>query len=87
METEILEISLIVEEELVEPVAELLAGYVKGGVAIESTAVASNLDGSPGRSIGPLKVYGYLIIDEFDRRKTPAVAGSALVSWSHKTAP
>lgn len=69
MDTKILEISLIVEEELVEPVAELLAEHVKGGVAIESTAVTSTMDGSAGRAIGPLKVYGYLTIDEFLEEK------------------
>ncbi len=60
----LLEISLTVEDELVEPVAEVLARFVKGGVAIESTAVTNTMDGSAGQPIGPLRVFGYLSMDE-----------------------
>jgi ribosomal protein L11 methyltransferase len=61
---QLLEISLTVEDELVEPVAEVLARFVKGGVAIESTAVTATMSGMEGRSVGPLHVYGYLSMDD-----------------------
>ena len=52
---QLLEISLIVEDELVEPVSEVLARFVKGGVAIESTAIGSSPDEEGGQPIGPLR--------------------------------
>jgi len=61
---QLLEISLIVEDELVEPVSEALTRYVKGGVSIESTAVTANPEGENGHPVGPLRVYGYLPVDE-----------------------
>jgi ribosomal protein L11 methyltransferase len=64
MENSWLEISLIVNGELAEAVAEVLARYVPGGVAIESTAVTANEDDEGGRTVGPLRVCGYLPIDE-----------------------
>jgi len=60
----LLEVSLVVEDEMVEPVAEVLSRYVKGGVAIESTAVAGAMEESGGRSVGPLRVYGYISMDD-----------------------
>jgi ribosomal protein L11 methyltransferase len=60
----LLEISLIVEDELVEPVAEVLGRYVKGGVAIESTAINAPMDAALARPIGPLRVFGYLPVNE-----------------------
>ncbi|MFZ6026261.1 MAG: 50S ribosomal protein L11 methyltransferase [Chloroflexota bacterium] len=59
-----LEISLIVNGELAEAVAEVLARYTPGGVAIESTAVTANEEDEGGRTIGPLRVCGYLPVDE-----------------------
>jgi ribosomal protein L11 methyltransferase len=64
MNTSWLEISLIVNGELAEAVAEVLARYVPGGVAIESTAVTANDDDEGGRTVGPLRVCGYLPVDE-----------------------
>jgi ribosomal protein L11 methyltransferase len=64
MDTSWLEISLIVNGELAEAVAEVLARYVPGGVAIESTAVTANDDDEGGRTVGPLRVCGYLPVDE-----------------------
>jgi ribosomal protein L11 methyltransferase len=55
-----LEISLIVDGELAEAVAEVLSRFVSGGVAIESTAVTASADDSQGHAIGPLRVCGYL---------------------------
>jgi ribosomal protein L11 methyltransferase len=59
-----LEVSLIVDGELAESVAEVMSRYVKGGVAIESTAVTANDDDEGGRSVGPLRVCGYIPVDE-----------------------
>ena len=59
-----LEISLIVDGEMAESVAEVLARFVPDGVVIESTAVTANDDDEGGRSIGPLRVCGYLSVDE-----------------------
>lgn len=57
-----MEVSLVVEEELAEAVAEVLARFVKDGVVIESTQIiADQFD--EGRAIGPLRVCGYLPCD------------------------
>jgi ribosomal protein L11 methyltransferase len=61
---QLLEISLTVEDELVEPVAEVLRRYVKGGVAIESTAITASMDETLARTVGPLRVFGYLPVDD-----------------------
>ena len=58
-----LQISLVVDGELAESVAELLARFLPDGVVIESTAVSANLDDSEGHAVGPLRVYGYLPVD------------------------
>lgn len=54
-----LEVSLLVDGELAEAVAELLARYTNGGVVIESTQVQSGDEGD-GQPVGDLRVYGYL---------------------------
>jgi len=64
-----LEISLTVDGELAEAVAEVLARYVPNGVAVESTLI--DPDGE-GRPVGPVRVIGYLRMDadyEETRRK------------------
>ena len=58
-----LEVSLIVDGELAEPVAEVLARFIPDGVVIESTAVTAEADDSAGRAVGPLRVSGYLPVD------------------------
>lgn len=58
-----LEVSLIVDGEMAESVAEVLARFIPNGVVIESTAVRTDIPDSPGRAIGPLRVCGYLPID------------------------
>ncbi len=58
-----LEISLTVDGELAEAVADVLARYVEGGVVIESTQIAPDPKGE-GFPIGPLRVCGYLPMDE-----------------------
>jgi len=58
------EISLTVNGELAEAVAEVLARYIPGGVAIETTAVTANEDDEGGRAVGPLRVCGYIAVDD-----------------------
>jgi ribosomal protein L11 methyltransferase len=62
MATNWLEVSLVVDGELAEAVAEVLARYVPNGVAIQSTAIETNLD-DEGKAVGPLRVCAYLPID------------------------
>jgi ribosomal protein L11 methyltransferase len=59
-----LEVSLIVDGELAEPVAEVLARFIPDGIVIESTAVSANPDDSEGHAVGPLCVLGYLPVDD-----------------------
>jgi len=59
-----LEVSLCVESELAEPVAEVLARFIPNGIVIESTAVSANPDDSEGHAVGPLRVYGYLLVND-----------------------
>ena len=59
-----MEVSLIVDGELAEAVAEVLSRFAPNGVVIESTAVTANADDSEGHPIGPLKVCGYLPVDD-----------------------
>jgi ribosomal protein L11 methyltransferase len=67
-----LEVSLTVDGELAESVAEVLARFIPEGVVIESTAVTANPDNSGSHAVGPLRVYGYLPVDarlEHTRRR------------------
>ncbi len=59
-----LEASLVVDGELAEAVAEVLARFAPNGVVIESTGVTAAPDDSEGRAIGPLRVAAYLAVDE-----------------------
>ena len=59
-----IEVELIVEGELAEAVAEVLGRFVTGGVAIESTAVTASDDDTLGQAVGPLRVCGYLPVDD-----------------------
>lgn len=63
-----LEVSLVVDGELAEAVAEVLARYVPNGVAIQSTAIEPNLN-EEGKPIGPLRVCAYLPIDAETKSK------------------
>jgi len=58
-----LEISLTVDGELAEAVAEVLARHTPGGVVIESTAITPD-PYSAGRPTGPLRVCSYIPMDE-----------------------
>ncbi len=58
-----IEVSLLVDGEMAEAVAEVLTRYVSGGVVISSTAIEADPD-DVGRVVGPLKVAAYLPDDE-----------------------
>jgi ribosomal protein L11 methyltransferase len=57
-----LEISLLVDGELGEAVAEVLDRFTSGGVVVESGVKYMN-DEDEGTPNGPVKVYGYLVND------------------------
>jgi ribosomal protein L11 methyltransferase len=60
-----LEVSVVVDGELAEAVAEVFSRFAPGGgVAIESTAVASAFPEGEGRAVGPLRVAAYLPVDD-----------------------
>lgn len=62
----------MVDGELAEAVADVVARYVPAGVVIESTAVTAGPEDEGGRAVGPLRVCGYLPVDaslEENRRK------------------
>ena len=58
-----LEVSLVVDSELAEAVAEVLARFAPDGVVIESTAIEADPK-SEGIPTGPLRVSAYLAIDD-----------------------
>jgi ribosomal protein L11 methyltransferase len=58
------EVSLIVDGELAEAVAEVLRRYLPDGVVIESTAVIAGPADENGQAVGPLRVCGYIPSDE-----------------------
>ena len=64
-----MEISLSVDGELAEAVAEVMARYLPNGIVIESTAIENTTDLSAGVPVGPLKVSGYLRVDEEFKEK------------------
>jgi ribosomal protein L11 methyltransferase len=68
-----LEISLIVDGEQAEAIAEVLARHAPGGVVIESTAVTANDDDSEGHPVGPLRVYAFLPVDDTLEEKRRAI--------------
>lgn len=64
-----LEVSLLVDGELAEAVAEVLGRFVSGGIVIESTRIEPVSDEwadetNEGQPVGPLRVSGYLPIDD-----------------------
>jgi ribosomal protein L11 methyltransferase len=59
-----LEVSLIVDGELAEAVAEVLQRYLPDGVVIESTAVTAGPADENGQAVGSLRVCGYIPADE-----------------------
>ena len=66
-----LQVSLTVDGELAEAVAEVLSRFTSGGVVVESNVKYRNAE-DEGTPYGPVKVYGYLVIDaslEENRRR------------------
>ena len=57
-----LEVALVVDGELAEAVAELLARFAPNGVVIEATHIVPDVNGE-GRVEGPLRVAAYLPAD------------------------
>jgi ribosomal protein L11 methyltransferase len=57
-----LEVSLTVDGEMAEAVAEVLARFAPNGVVIESTAIETNTEDA-GHPVGPLRVCAYLAVD------------------------
>jgi ribosomal protein L11 methyltransferase len=58
------EVSLLVDGEMAEAVAEVLRRYIPDGVVIESTAVKAGPADENGQPVGPLRVCGYIPVDE-----------------------
>lgn len=58
-----LEVSLTVNGELAEAVAEVLDRYCSNGVVVESAVIYNDAE-DEGTPVGPVKVYGYLAVDE-----------------------
>jgi ribosomal protein L11 methyltransferase len=58
-----LEVSLVVDGELAEALADLLSRYVEGGVVVESGIKFASIDdeGQPG---GPVRVFGYIPVND-----------------------
>lgn len=59
-----LEVSLVVNGEMAEAVADVLCRYLPEGVAIESTAVTAGPADENGHAVGPLRVCGYIPGDD-----------------------
>jgi ribosomal protein L11 methyltransferase len=65
-----LEVSLLVDGELAEAIADTLGRFVSNGVVIESGITYNDLD--EGQPSGPVRIYGYLPVDgelEANQRK------------------
>lgn len=58
-----LEISLVVDGELGESLAELLSRYVEGGVVVESGVKYADIN-DEGHAGGPVRVFGYIPVNE-----------------------
>lgn len=57
------EVSLVLNGELAEAVSEVLGRYVEGGVAVESNVKYNDAE-DEGTPYGPVRIYGYLSVDE-----------------------
>ena len=58
-----LEVSLTVDGELAEAIADVLGRFVSNGVVVES-GVRYNDAEDEGTPVGPVRIYGYMAIDE-----------------------
>lgn len=59
-----LEVSMVVNGELAEAVADVLGRFVSNGVVVES-GVKYNDEEDEGTPVGPVKIYGYLPFDQY----------------------
>lgn len=57
-----LEVSMTLDSELAEAVAEIMARFVANGVVVESGVVYNDAE-DEGTPVGPVRVYGYLPVD------------------------
>jgi ribosomal protein L11 methyltransferase len=57
------EVSMVLNGELAEAVSEVFGRYVEGGVAVESNVKYNDAE-DEGTPYGPVRIYGYLPIDE-----------------------
>jgi ribosomal protein L11 methyltransferase len=67
-----LEVSIQVENELAEAVAEVLSRYVANGVVIENDMIYQD-DDDLGTQVGTARVYGYIAIDSRTHEKRQLV--------------
>jgi ribosomal protein L11 methyltransferase len=58
-----LEVSLVVDGEMAEAVADIFSRYVSNGVVIESGVTYNDAE-DEGTPVGPLRVYGYLPVND-----------------------
>jgi ribosomal protein L11 methyltransferase len=58
-----LEVSLTVNGELAEAVSEVMDRFIPNGVVLESGVIYTN-DEDEGTIFGPVRVFGYLLVDE-----------------------
>jgi ribosomal protein L11 methyltransferase len=58
-----LEVSLVVDGELAEALADLLSRYVEGGVVVESGIKFASID-DEGQAGGAVRVFGYIPVDD-----------------------
>lgn len=57
-----LEVSLVVDGELAEALADLMSRYVEGGVVVESGVKFDSIE-DEGTAGGPVRVFGYIPVD------------------------
>jgi ribosomal protein L11 methyltransferase len=58
-----LEVSLVVDGEMAEAVSEVLSRFVSNGVVVESDVKYNDAE-DEGTPVGPLRIYGYLAVDD-----------------------
>lgn len=58
-----LEVSLVVDGEMAEAVSEVLGRFVSNGVVVERGVIYNDAE-DEGTPVGPLRIYGYLPVDE-----------------------
>ena len=80
-----LEVSLTVDPELAEAVSEVLSRFVSGGVVVESNVKYNDAE-DEGTPYGPVRVYGYLAIDEQIEETRQKVAEALWYLGTHPAA-